>query len=651
MGTKALWTPTQKQIESTRLFRFMNQLGFSDYDEFFKKSIEEPAWFWSAVEKDLGISWFKTYEKVLDDSHGLKWAEWFSGGELNITSSALDKWLDDPVSKDRIAIIWEGEDGASLKLTYGELAEQVNRFANGLIDHGIQKGDRVALYMPMIPEAAIAMLAVTKIGSIIVPVFSGYAADAVAKRLNDAEAKMLLTADGFYRRGKRINMKEEADRAVRNSPFVKKVVIVRRLNSVVAWTDSRDVEWSDMVLDNSPVPTLPMNSNDPFLLIYTSGTTGKPKGIVHTHSGFPIKAASDAAYGFDLKPGEVLFWYSDMGWTMGPILVLSSLVNAGTMFLYEGSPDYPNPGRLWKLVEDHRITQFGISPTLVRSLMKAEDKWYQERDLSSLKMFGSTGEAWNPEPWLWLFNKVGKGNIPIFNYSGGTEISGGILANTILKPIAPVGFNAPMLGMDADIFDEEGNSVQGKIGELVIKQPWVGKPKDFWRDSERYDKTYYNEKMPAFWVHGDWVEKDDEGFWYVTGRSDDTLNIAGKRMGPAEMESILVEHPAVMEAATIGVPDDLKGIAAVCFVVLRSSAQPDSELTEQLKNEIRNRLGKALQPKTIHFVKDLPKTRNAKVMRRLIRAAYLGLELGDLSSLENSDALVDIAKCGNAKTL
>ena len=319
------------------------------------------------------------------------------------------------------------------------------------------------------------------------------------------------------------------------------------------------------------------------------------------------------------------------------------------MVLFEGSPDHPNPGRLWKLIEDHRITHFGVSPTLIRSLMQFDDKWHNERNLSSLRVFGSTGEAWNTEPWLWLFNNVGKGRIPIFNYSGGTEISGGILANTILKPIAPVGFNAFMPGMDADVFDSNGQSVRGEVGELVIKQPWLGMTNGFWRDTERYEKAYWNGEWSDIWVHGDWVESDDEGFMYVTGRSDDTLNIAGKRMGPTEMESVLVEHPAVIEAATIGVPDPIKGVAAVCFVVSNSSSTASPELAEQLHALIRERLGKALQPKHIHIINQLPKTRNGKVMRRVIRSSYLGLDMGDLSSLENPESLKEISQFGKQK--
>jgi len=641
LSGKAVWTPSREFIEGSRLFQLIQKTGFSDYDAFHQQSLKDVAWFWGEVEKDLGIEWFKPYDRVLDLSRGIMWADWFTGGELNIAHNALDKWLRQPAVKERTAIIWEGEEGLTRKISYGELDDMVNRFANGLGRHGIEKGDRVAVYAPMMPEVVVAMLAVCKIGAIFTPVFSGYGADAVARRINDAGAKMLITADGFYRRGKWILMKEEADKAVNACPSVRHVAVIRRLGIDTPWSDTRDVEWAEMMKDNAPLPALPMKSGDPFYLIYTSGTTGRPKGIVHTHAGFPLKSASDAAYGYDFREGEILFWYTDAGWAMSAIMFFSALLNAGTMVLYDGSMDYPNPGRLWKLAEDHGITHIGVSPTLIRTLMKYEEKWFLERDLSRLRIFASSGEAWNTEPWLWLFHKVGKRKIPIFNYSGGTEISGGILGSMLHKPIAPTGFNSPMPGMDADVFGEDGKPAQA--GELVVKQPWIGMPSGFWNDPGRYEKTYWS-IWPDIWVHGDWVERDDEGYWYVTGRSDDTLNIAGKRLGPSEMESVLVEHPAVAEAATIGIPDEVKGTAAVCFAVLMPGVSASPSLNAELADLIRERLGKAFLPKTIHFVKELPKTRNGKVMRRIIRSAYLGLDPGDTSSLENPHVLAEFSE-------
>ncbi len=643
MGEKAAWIPDEETIKQTRMYQFAQKCGFSSYDDFHRKSIEDIAWFWEKVVKDMDIHWFTSYEKTLDLSRGIKWPSWFVGGKLNVTYNCVEKWLVDPEMKEQAAMIWEGEDGKVTRYSYGELSERINQVAAGLKQQGITRGDRITLYMPMIPETVIAMLAIAKIGAIFTPAFSGYGADAVAKRIIGAGSRMLITADGFYRRGKVVSMKEEADKAVQASTGIEKVVVVRRIGQDIPWSEERDITWDQLLsVQSESVKTEEMNSDDPFMLIYTSGTTGRPKGIVHTHSGFPIKAAFDAGYGMDLRRGEVLFWLTDMGWMMGPFLVFGALLNGSTMLLYEGSPDYPNPDRLWRLVEEHGVTHLGISPTLIRALMKHEKHWFQQRNLESLRVIGSTGEPWNPEPWLWLFHEVGQGRIPIFNYSGGTEISGGILGNLLVKPIAPTGFNSPLPGMDAEVYDRDGKPVRNEVGELVIRQPWVGMANGFWQEPERYEKTYWN-RWPDTWVHGDWVLIDEEDYWYITGRSDDTLNIAGKRLGPAEMESILVDHPAVVEAATIGIPDELKGETAVCFVVTKPDVTPDQELRDSLMNMIAERLGKALKPKTIHFVEDLPKTRNAKVMRRVIRSAYLGTDPGDLSALENPHTVDAIA--------
>jgi acetyl-CoA synthetase len=377
------------------------------------------------------------------------------------------------------------------------------------------------------------------------------------------------------------------------------------------------------------------------MVIYTSGTTGKPKGAVHTHAGFPVKAAQDMAFGTDLQPGQLLYWMTDMGWMMGPWLVFGSLILGGTFFLYDGAPDFPGPERLWEMVERHRITILGVSPTLIRSMLPYGDAPMRAHDLTSLRLFASTGEPWNPDPWMWLFRTVGDSKRPIINYSGGTEISGGIVMGNPLLPIKPTAFSAPCPGIAADVFDEHGKPVRGQVGELVIKAPWIGMTRGFWRDPERYIDTYWS-RWPGIWVHGDFAVIDGEGQWYILGRSDDTIKIAGKRLGPAEVESILVSHPAVIEAAAIGVPDEIKGNALVIFCVLGSAHSPEEVLREELQSLISNSLGKPLKPQAVLFVKDLPKTRNAKVMRRVIRAAYLGQDPGDISSLVNPDAVEEI---------
>ncbi|WP_100398176.1 AMP-binding protein [Bacillus sp. FJAT-44742] len=645
MSSDAVWFPEKSQIEATRLYQWIKKLGYEDYDTFLKDSTDNVSWFWGEAEKALDLDWYSKYSKVLNDSKGTKWPRWFVDGEVNAVHLSIEKWAKDSDMAGQKALIWESETGEVINYTYKELAEEVARAAGGLRSLGLKKGDIVSIYMPMVPETVIAMMAISKLGGIYSPTFSGYGADAVAIRMNAAESKFLITADGFLRRGKEVPMKEEADKAVELCPSVEKVIVIKRLNRNVNWNMGQDVEWGDMLKAPPFTETVRMESSDPLMILYTSGTTGKPKGAVHTHSGFPVKAAFDAGIGMDLKKKETLFWFTDMGWMMGPFLVYGALINGASMVMYEGTPDFPEPDRLWKLVADHSVTHLGISPTLIRSFMKLGEEWVNKHSLATLRVIGSTGEPWNPEPWTWLFEKVGKKQIPIFNYSGGTEISGGILGNVLIKPIGPVTFNSALPGMAAYVYDEKGQPVDEEVGELVLTKPWVGMTQGFWKEPQRYEDTYWS-RWEDVWVHGDWVMKDKEGFWTITGRSDDILNVAGKRLGPAEMESVLVDHPAVVEAGTIGIPDDIKGESAVCFVVLTKG----TELTNALSNELvalaGEKLGKALRPKLIFSVSDLPKTRNAKVMRRAIKAAFLNKEAGDLSSLENPSAVEEIRKLG-----
>ncbi len=648
MSIDPVWFPDEDTVKSSRMYQWVKALGFSDYDEFLKKSMEDVEWFWTEAEKALGIQWFQSYRQTLETPKGMKWPEWYVGGKLNVTHNAVEKWAKSPEYDNKTALIWESDSGETVTYTYKQLDEAVTKAAGGLKASGIRKGDVIAIYMPMIPETVIAMLASAKIGAIFSPAFSGYGAEAVAARINASEAKMLITADGFMRRGKEIAMKDEADRAAALSPSIEKVVVVKRLGTMTKWNENLDLYWDDLIdrKNESPVITEKMESQDPMMLIYTSGTTGKPKGAVHTHSGFPFKSAFDAGFGMDVKQGDTLFWYTDMGWMMGPFLVFGGLLNGASIVMFEGTPDYPKPDRLWELVEKHRVTHLGISPTLIRSLMKHGEDWVERHDISTLRVIGSTGEPWNPEPWMWLFESVCKKKVPIFNYSGGTEISGGILGNVLLKPIAPITFNSPLPGMDVHVYNENGESVLNEVGELVIKKPWVGMTRGFWKEPERYEDAYWS-RWKDTWVHGDWVIKDDDGFWTITGRSDDILNVAGKRLGPAEMESILVDHDGVIEAGTIGIPDDVKGEAAVCFAVLNDGYAPSEEIKQELIALVATKLGKALKPKEIHFVDDLPKTRNAKVMRRAIKAAYLNKDAGDLSSLENPEVVEAIRKLGS----
>jgi acetyl-CoA synthetase len=619
----------------------MERHNLATFEELMEHSTTDLTWFWEAVFEDLGIEFYEPYTQVVDLSDGVPWAKWCVGAKLNIVHNCLDKWMDTP-TQDEVAIHWEGEEGQSRRLTYRDLYREVNRVASALRAAGLGKGDAVGLYMPMVPEIVIAFLAIAKIGGIILPLFSGYGPGAIATRLADAEAKALFTADGMFRRGKTLPMKPAADGALADVPSVEKVIVYPRTEHDVPMTSGRDVWWDDFVADQpTEAPTERTDAEDLIMIIYTSGTTGEPKGAVHTHCGFPIKSAQDMAHGFDIQAFDTLFWMTDMGWMMGPWEVFGVLILGASMLLYDGAPNYPDVDRVWALVERHGVTALGLAPTFARAIMPHGDKPVKRHDLSSLRILGSTGEAWNPGPWQWLFETVGRGEVPIINYSGGTEISGGIVLGNVLLPLKPCAFSGPPPGMAADVVDEDGNPVRGAVGELVVRQPWIGMTRGFWKDPDRYLETYWN-RIPDLWVHGDFAAIDEDGLWYILGRSDDTIKVAGKRVGPAEVESALVGHPAVTEAAAIGIPDEVKGQAVVAFAVLQAGADPDDTLRAELKSWVAKEMGKPLAPKDIRFVTDIPKTRNAKVMRRVIRAAYLDEEPGDLSALMNPEAVEEI---------
>jgi acetyl-CoA synthetase len=623
----------------------MDAHGLDTYEHLYRRSIDDLEWFWGAVASDLGLQWLRPYREVLDTSGGLPWTRWFIGGETNLTLSCLDQHVQAGRGA-HPALVWEGEEGHVRSMSYARLLDEVCRFSAALRRLGVGRGDVAGIFMPLVPETVVATLALSRVGAIYVPIFSGYAAPAVASRLADCGAKLLVTADGFLRRGHPVAMKAVADEAAARVPSLTHVVVVRRLGQPVPWTPGRDLWWHELAqvstTDRSPEV---MDPEDPYLVIYTSGTTGRPKGTVHVHGGFPLKGAADLAYCFDVGPGDRVFWYTDLGWMMGPWLITGTLLLGATMVLYDGTPDHPAPDRLWALVERHGITVLGISPTAIRALMRHGPEAPHGRDLSTLRILGSTGEPWNPDPWRWYFEHVGGGHCPIMNYSGGTEVSGGILCCDLLHPQVPTAFTGPILGMAADVFDESGQRVRGAVGELVLKQPWPGMTRGFWGDPERYLDTYWS-RFPGVWTHGDWVRVDDDGFWYILGRSDDTLNVAGKRVGPAEVESALTAHPAVSEAAAIGVPHPIKGEVVACFAVLRPGHQPSEKLRDALRECVVAQLGKALAPEAVHFVRDLPKTRNAKIMRRVIRARALGQDPGDVSSLENPQAVAEIPVLG-----
>jgi acetyl-CoA synthetase len=534
--------------------------------------------------------------------------------------------------------------------------------------------------MPLTLECAVATLACARIGAIFTPIFSGYGAGAVAARLQDCAARLLITGDFFFRRGKPIPMKTTADAAVAQAPSVGRVLVVSRAHSgrigaagpsegptnhtaadEVPWQPERDVWWHDIV-PSQPTTCAAADTEtlDPYMIIYTSGTTGQPKGAVHVHGGFPLKAATDQMLCFDVQAGDHVFWYTDIGWMMAPWLIQGTLLLGGTVVLYDGAPDWPDHDRVWDIVERHAVTLLGISPTAIRALMRQDVAHVRRHDLGCLRALGSTGEQWNPDAWWWYFREVGGGRCPVINYSGGTEISGGIVSGTTIQPIKPCAFSGPAPGMAADVVDEEGAPVRGQVGELVVRQPWVGMTQGFWSNPEggearreamreRYLDTYWA-RLPDTWVHGDWALVDDDGAWYIHGRSDDTIKVAGKRVGPAEVESAAVQHPLVAEAAAVGVPDELKGESVALFCVLRNEGQASDRLRQEIGTTVVTSLGPTLRPARVYFTRELPKTRNAKLMRRVIRRLCTGEALGDLSGLENP-AAVDAVRDALAETV
>ena len=635
-----VWTPSAEDVESANLTRLARRLGVERYHDLHRISIEEPERFWPAVIEDLGLEFSEPWDRVVDTSRGVEWATWFVGGKLNLAWNCVHRWAAGELAEQEAAI-WQGEDGARASLTWRELSDEVFRLAEGLAAVGIGEGDAVGILLPMSPQVAIASHACAHLGAVQVPIFSGFAAPAISARLADAKAKALITADGSLRRGQIVPMKEIADEALGDAPTVSHTIVWRRLGlDDVPMTFGRDRFWDELIADTSGGLTpRQVDSEHPYLLAYTSGTTGRPKGALHVQGGFLVSIAREVAYQTNVKPGDRIHFTTDMGWIMGPWTVVGGGACGATIVYAEGAPDFP-PDRLWKLVESERVTMLGVSPTLIRALMPKGDP---VTDLSSLKAICTTGEPWNRDPYLWLFERVGGGRVPIVNESGGTEVGACFLATSVTEPVKPVALGFPALGQDMDVFGTDGAPVRGEVGELVCKRPWPGMTRGIWGDDARYLDAYWR-RFPGIWTHGDWASVDEDGYWFLHGRSDDTLNIAGKRIGPAELESAAVGHHAVAEAAAIGVPHDLKGEVAWIFCVLRPGEEPTPACALEISTAVATELGKAFKPERIVFVSALPKTRSAKVVRRAVRARVLGKDPGDLSSLENPEALEEITQ-------
>ncbi|MBD0860310.1 AMP-binding protein [Gordonia sp. zg691] len=633
-----VWQPTPDHLRDANVLRLARAHGTYSIDELRARSTADVAWYWDAAVKDLGIPFATPYRAVLDTSGGVEFPEWFVGGTFNAVDACLTRWAGQ--NPERPAIIHESEVGSVTTLTYGELAEQVGRVASGLLELGVGEGDAVAIYMPMVPEAVVACYAAAGIGAILVPLFSGFAAPAIASRLNDAEVAAVVVADGTVRRGRTVGMADELAKALTQTPTVRTVITVDNVGGRIA-IDRDDVTvtaWSSLTDGSREAHVFqPFPAMQTLMLGYTSGTTGRPKGAVHTHAGFTVKVATEVAYSFDISPGDRFCWITDMGWVMGPLAAFGTHANGATLVLYEGSPDVPDTCRLWDLVARHQISMLGVSPTLIRALRSAPPADIATRDLSSVRILGSTGEPWDPDSYDWLAAEVFGGRVPVINFSGGTEVGGSFLAPYPVEPIPSCSLGGPSLGMDVDVVDDAGEPLRGEIGELVCRQPWPAMTRGVWRDRERYLESYWS-TFPGLWCHGDYALVDADGQWYILGRSDDVMNVAGKRVAPAEIESVLTTHPAVAEAAAVGVPDAKKGETVWAFWVPRSDVTTEG-VSDELRTLVADGVGKPFAPAKVWLVDALPKTRSAKILRRAVRAAAIGSDPGDLSSAENPDAV------------
>ena len=644
--------PDPAFAQATNVQQFMDEYGIADYESLIERTTTEiegePAsgvdWFWDELVDYLGIDFFEDYDTVRDDTDGPQFTDWYPGGELNIAHNVVDRHAEtDAAARNTVATIWEGEDGEVREVTYHELARQSNRVANYLDSVGVETGDTVALYMPMVPEVVSILYGCFKIGAVAVPIFSGFGVDATATRLRDPECSVLFTADGFYRRGGEVTLKDTADEAIAETDCVENVVVYDRLGHDLALHD-RDSWWVDAVTTQSDeYDTKSLPAAQESMLLYSSGTTGKPKGIVHTHAGVQLQCAKEIYFGFDHKPGDRFFWVSDIGWMMGPWTLIGNHTFGGTVFMYEGAPDYPGPDRFWEMIDRHALSVFGISPTAIRALRKHGEEPLDGHDRSSLRLLGSTGEPWDPESWQWFYEHVGGGDTPIINISGGTEICGCFLMPMPNQPLKPCSLGGPGLGMEVDIVDSAGESVADshERGFLVARDSCPSMTKSLWDGDERYLDEYWS-TWPDLWDHGDWAQKDADGFWFLHGRADDALNVAGRKVGPAEVEGVLIEHDAVNQAAAVGVPDETTGTAVVAYVVLEAGSDPSDDLRAELRDQVGEDLGKPFRPREVLFVAEFPKTQSGKIIRRAIASIYAGEELGDMSSIENPGALEEI---------
>lgn len=643
---RPLWRPDEEAVRHTNMHAFMARHGLSDIGDLLRQADARPRWYWDALIEFFDIRFDRPYSDVLDISDGIEWPKWCVGGTTSLAANCLDRHRGTPAWA-KPAIVWEGEDGATRCWTYAELSQETDRLAGLLRGRGLGPGDVVAIYLPMVPEAAAALFAIARIGAVAMPLFSGFGVQPLIDRLADSGARAVVTTDLAWRRGRPAALDAAVARALPGAPGVDTVIVLRRGDGAGRETGSRHVDWRSGRTDEPPEPAEPpdlpaeaFDAETPVMLIYTSGTTGKPKGTVHTHCGVLVKNALDMGLCVDLKPSDRLLWMSDMGWIVGPKIVISAALTGATLVLAEGTPDWPEPHRMWRLAARHRVTVIGVVPTMVRQAMRAGgEEALAKLDLSPLRATISVGEPWTTEAWEWFFRHVCKHRLPILNYAGGTECGGAILIGSFLRPIGPCAFSHPVPGCGADIVDAEGRSLApGEVGELVLRRPSIGMTRGLWNAPDRYIDAYWR-PMPGLWLQGDLASRGADGSWYLHGRSDDTINIAGKRTGPAEIEAVLNGTGLVSESAVVGVPDPVTGAALACVCVPAAAEGGGEDLARALTEAVAARLGAAYRPKRVLFAPDLPRTRNQKIMRRLIRATLTAEPPGDLSSLANPESL------------
>ena len=614
-----------------------------------KKALQNPEKFWAEQAKEL--SWIKPWKKTL--VWKAPFAQWFVGGQLNVSANCLDRHLT-TARRHKAALIWEGEPGEIRTFTYQQLHDEVCRFANALKSLGVQKGDRVAIYMPMIPEAAVAMLACARVGAPHSVVFGGFSSEALRDRINDAQAKLVITADGGWRRGSIVKLKDAVDAAVKETPSIRKVVVVKRTGNDVQWNPQRDVWYHEAVRgQSSDCKPEPLDSEHPLFILYTSGSTGKPKGVLHTQAGYLLGAQLTTKWVFDLKENDLFWCTADVGWVTGhSYVVYGPLANGATALMYEGGPLHPAPDRFWEMIERHRVTVFYTAPTAIRTFMRLGEEHPKKHDLSSLRLLGTVGEPINPQAWLWYHQTIGVGRCPIVDTWWQTE-TGAIMISPLpgATPAKPGSATLPLPGIDADVVDRQGRSVApGSGGYLVVKRPWPSMLRTIYGDDKRYEQQYFShvfapasngvKKGQPYYFTGDGARKDKDGYFWVLGRIDDVLNVAGHRLSTMEIESAIVSHPSVAEAAVVGRPDELLGQAVVAFVTPRQGVAPSDGFKNDLRDHVAKAIGAIAKPAEIRFTEALPKTRSGKIMRRLLREVAGGQGVrGDVTTLEDFSVL------------